>query len=1068
MDRNTVFTKTAKGITQVNQKSASLSKDLMKVLKLIDGKSNFSQIMEKADLDKPVLEKALTTLQKDGFARVFETRKEEADPFAGEDDFDFTAPGKLPGQTQRVIAAAANDISELARQQDARDNAKKQMSQAQDAARAKAKQEAETRARLEAEAKAKAEAEQRAMEQARKAKEAAERAKAEVEAKQREEAVRQAALAEQQRQEVAKAAALAAQQAKDAAERKIKEAEEAKRLAELRARAEAEANARARAELEQKARDEEKRQEELHARQAEEERKAKEVAARAAAEAAAQKVKQDEESRRLAEMRAKAEAEAKALAEARQKAEAEAQALARARADAEAAAKKQAVEAGAAEKELKARLKEEIEVRIRAEMEQLLRNEIEEKARAEMTAQIMAEAKLAAQAELEERLHEEREQLKAAEKVAREATEKVTREAAANEARLRAEADKHAADAAAARKASEAAEATRRAAAIAKEEAERRSEEISRQAAVEKEEAERKAEHLKRLAAMEADGLRRAAEAAEREKDEAGKRAELDRRAKIEAEAKAMVEAEESERREKELALKIEAEKKGREHAEMRAKIESRARETIEVDTRAKVQAEIEGDMTKRAELEGKAQARAYMDAKAKAEQDEEDKMRAEQARKAREIADILRTKVEPDSVESDAPAAKRRRPRKRKGLIKNILIALVASLVIAVGLLHVIPLRSFATKIEKAMSGWLHDDVRISAVKFWLVPTPHLKFEGLTVGKLLDAKAQSGRIYLDVGGFFSDQIRISSLELDNVSLSADAVKRVAEWSKVEGKQAAAEIESIKIRGLKVDVKPAMEPFGADMRFTRDGALRDATLREGGGKWTATFKPAGKGVMDVDFYARSWELPLGAAIPVSEVKLKGQITGSELIVPEFEADSMEGKVNGTLKVTWGSGVRMESDLSVAKVRAGELMKPITKDVTVTGKLDGNFTVSAESAELATLLSAPRAQGKFRLAEGSVSNVDLVAVMQSDAAGQRAGVTKFAELTGEVSSGDNRTSFRNIVLQGGVLRGSGAMDIGQNSALSGRLLLEIRSQVAQDRGSFTVSGTVAKPSIRRGG
>src|SRR5947209_3082428 len=91
MERTTVFTKTAKGITQVNQKSASLSKDLMKVLKLIDGKSNFGQLMEKADLDKPNLEKALSTLTKDGFARVFQVRKEEADPFAAEDDFDFTA-----------------------------------------------------------------------------------------------------------------------------------------------------------------------------------------------------------------------------------------------------------------------------------------------------------------------------------------------------------------------------------------------------------------------------------------------------------------------------------------------------------------------------------------------------------------------------------------------------------------------------------------------------------------------------------------------------------------------------------------------------------------------------------------------------------------------------------------------------------------------------------------------------------------------------------------------------------------------------------------------------------------
>ncbi|HRE15170.1 MAG TPA: hypothetical protein PLD37_13330, partial [Usitatibacteraceae bacterium] len=93
MDKTTVFTKTAKGITQVNQRSASLSRDLMKVLKLVDGKSTFEQILEKAELDKPSLEKAMNTLIRDGFARVFATRK-EPDPF-GEDDFDFTAPGKL-------------------------------------------------------------------------------------------------------------------------------------------------------------------------------------------------------------------------------------------------------------------------------------------------------------------------------------------------------------------------------------------------------------------------------------------------------------------------------------------------------------------------------------------------------------------------------------------------------------------------------------------------------------------------------------------------------------------------------------------------------------------------------------------------------------------------------------------------------------------------------------------------------------------------------------------------------------------------------------------------------------
>ena len=56
----------------------------------------------------------------------------------------------------------------------------------------------------------------------------------------------------------------------------------------------------------------------------------------------------------------------------------------------------------------------------------------------------------------------------------------------------------------------------------------------------------------------------------------------------------------------------------------------------------------------------------------------------------------------------------------------------------------------------------------------------------------------------------------------------------------------------------------------------------------------------------------------------------------------------------------------------------------------------------------------------------------------------------------------------MALQGGVLRVNGTLDVGANGALSGRLALEIRSQVAQDRGGFNVTGTVSRPIIRRGG
>jgi uncharacterized protein involved in outer membrane biogenesis len=220
--------------------------------------------------------------------------------------------------------------------------------------------------------------------------------------------------------------------------------------------------------------------------------------------------------------------------------------------------------------------------------------------------------------------------------------------------------------------------------------------------------------------------------------------------------------------------------------------------------------------------------------------------------------------------------------------------------------------------------------------------------------------------------------------------------------------------------------------------------------------------------MEIDFSARNWALPLGAAIPVSDISMKGTLIGSEIVVPEFEARALDGKVNGTLRVSWAQGIRLESELALAKVSARDLVAAFTKDIAFTGRMDGNLTVVAEGPSVERLFAATRAQGKFRIGEGSISNVDLVAVMQSDAAGQRAGVTKFAELTGELTATNDRTSLRQVSLQGGVLRGNGAVEITGHSNLSGRLSLEIRSQVAQDRGSFVVSGTIARPVIRRGG
>jgi hypothetical protein len=956
MDQATVFTKTAKGITQVNQRTASLSKDLMKVLKLIDGKSNFGRIMEKADLDKNQLERALNALTKDGFARVFQTRKEELDPFGDEggDDFDFTAPGKMPVSTQRVVPGAANDISELVRQQSRSDADRKSKEQAHEAAKQRAKAEVQVRAKLEAEAKARQQAEREAMEQAQRAKEAAERARAELEAQRREEEVRQKAIAEQQ----------------------------VKLTAEQKAREEA-------------------------------------------------------ESRRLAELRVKAEREAKALAEARARAEAEAEAMAKARAEAEAAARKQAAEASQAQAEMKERLKEEIESRIRGEMEELLRTEVEDKTRESMKAEILAEAKLAAQAELEERLREERETIARAEAEARVKAERDASARADAESKKRAEAE---------------------ARARAETEARIRAEEETKRLRAQMEQESKRA-------AEAAERARTEAEARARESAEIEKRLEAEREAKYEAEARARIAAEEREKRERELSATIEAERKAKQEAEARARIEAKARETIAEDTRAKVQAELESDLEKKAEIEGKAQAKAYMHAKVKAEEEEERKIRDDQARRAREIAEVLRTRVDADD-KPEAPAPRRRRTLRLGRMVVPAAIGVVGLIVVVIGLLHVVPLRPYTAKVERTLAAWLQDDVSIGSMTFRLAPSPHLRVENVSVGKSLDAKAALGRIDLAIFSLFGDRPKIDSIELENVQLTAEAVQRIPRWGGAEGKGAAGGIDRISLRGVKLETRPPLEPFNATLAFTREGTLRQAVLAAPSG-WAVTLKPGEKG-FDFDATARNLNLPLGPAFPVADSRFKGTVDGREIVVPEFEIDTMGGKVNGALRITWERNVRLESDLAVAKVNAGQLVGAFTNAIAITGRMDGNFNFVTEGPSLEALFATPRVQGKFRLGDGSISNVDLVAVMQSESAGTRAGVTRFNELSGELAAADRRSLFRQVSLEGGVLRSNGSLEIGSNSSLSGRLAIEMRSRVSSDRGAFSLTGTVSRPILKRGG
>ncbi len=1115
MDSNTVFTKTAKGVTQVNQRTQSLSRDLTRVLKAIDGKSTVAQLAVKTEMTVLAVGKALTQLQRDSFTKIFEIKVEiPLTDFGGDDDFDFTPVSKLgpasansgasfgPSPFQRS-ASLANQVehatpvavappkvndgqlsaaraqakaegermqAEATRVQAEIQRARQlEVQKAQAEARARAEREAELYARLEVETRARKEAELRAMEEAQRAQAAAEAARKSLEAK------------------------------------LIEEKQQRDSMADTRAR--------------------------LTREQVE---------------------RESEHQRALSAARAQAEAEAQALGRARVEAEAEAKALAAARMQTEAAAKRQAAEFETAQRDLRQQLKAEIEATVREEMETMLRSDINESARSEVEAAVLEEAQNEARRMLELRLDEERKTLSRA---SAQATERAEADArlmlAEQEIRIRAEmeariatiadeknraevearkmaeaqaesASKAAAEFAArlkieeeARRAAEAEaqwqreaqqeiEARTRAEAEQKNRADIEARKAAEaQAAAASKQASELAERLKteeeaRRASEKQAKTQRETDARNRSRLEARAREELEERAKVEAdlarklvveqEAKMKAQAQtliQQELRQQD-ALKsqseLETERRAREEAEKKAAQEAEGREI------AAREAEEQAARRERSEREAEETIAAERAARQRAEERARMDFEAEEMSRSAQVARLKELRIQNELVEQERlneakGKPKKRAPRKPRNWLRWIVTGGVALVAIAFAALQVMPLNQLSARLETALAAWLHDDVSASNLRIALFPSPHLKVEQIALGKLLDAKGGGAKLRMDLSSLFGDKFVVESLEFQDVTIAPEAMPRALQWVDARNRGSGMEIEKITLKNVKLTVPGvAIELFDADLQFDKQGALARATVRGGGGKWNLdvvpvpsvaqgddVVGPAAPKMWTVDFSARGIALPIGTPIPVSSFSAKGTLIGNELLFPQFDAQLLEGSIVGSLNASWKDGVKFNSNFTAQKIRVNQLAEVFTRDVALTGKMGGEFSASGSAPTLGALLAKPNLVGNFKVVDGSISNADLVQAMRSPESGGRGGQSKFTELIGQLRLADGVLHFEKMKLAGGVLLANGNVSVVNGSgALSGTINSEIRSTVAQDRAVFTISGNVARPLLKRPG
>ena len=1106
MENKTIYSKTGKGVLEIKNKAGKLSKDLIKLLSLIDGKSNVADLMAKSKLSDAEINKALSDLSTGGYIKEFANTSTGIRSSGGTgesayvDDLDFTSslsPGKNVYQ-----------------------NAQSEWRQRETADRAKAEQEAKRKREEEERLKKEKAAYQAREESARLAKVEAERkAKEAAGQKLREEAERKA-----------KAEALAmAQTQRDLskildAERKAFELAERKKLEEQQQKAELDAERRSREEAERKIKDDEerrrrevedrkrkeeedrKRAEDDRRRREEEERKRKEDEERQRKETEERRKREDEERRKREEeeRKRKEEEERKRKEDAERKRREEEDR--RKREEEERKRKEEEDRKRREEEELRKREEEE---RKRKDEEERKRKEEEEKARVEADRKrreeeerIRAEEERKRQEEEEHKRKEEEERRRREDEDRRARREEEDRRRREEDERRRREDDE------AARARGEDPDAEREAQARREREDEerRQRDEIDRQRREEDEERRRR-EDDERRERDEADRRRRE-DAERRSREEADRRREEESRRKREEEERARLAAAaksdlpefdlsglramesqvaaEFEKQQEELRKREEEEERHREQEEQarmameraereeQARAEAERRQAEDQERRERMDRERQDreERERKRQEEKEARIREQEEAKIAREQERQrqDAIKIETERRMREeeLAGRRKSQEERDRKRAEVDALK-----KQKGIrtpldrLKPVVITLAVLIVVVIGGVQVVPLNSYVPAIEKLASEHIKEPVSIGSMHVSILSGFTINLQNIKLGKTQDVRIEKVALSPEFGSVFADIKVLRKVEVDSATVAEEVLPRLHTWLEAAVADKSIQIDRIAIKSIKLETRAArVTPFDADLQLSPEGSIQKAVLSSTDGKLNLELVPHDNQIDIAMSAVKGWVPPLGPQIEFSDVTLKAVATHNQIRVEKFDALLYGGAAKGSAIVNWGGSWSVEGEVSTERISLNELMALFTRDAKSTGQLQSRFRYSLASQGLATLFDSPRIDGSFDIKKGDLDGVDLVRALQSGGRGvTQGGATRFEEISGTMALSNGRYQYRNLKLSSGLLSATGAFEVSPNKDTSGRISIELRSQAAQIRGNYNVDGDLKAIVLR---
>ena len=547
--------------------------------------------------------------------------------------------------------------------------------------------------------------------------------------------------------------------------------------------------------------------------------------------------------------------------------------------------------------------------------------------------------------------------------------------------------------------------------------------------------AQQNAEEQARRDAVE-EAIRKAAERARQEagdqarrdaEEEAGRKAA--ERARQEAEDQARRDAEEQERQiAEEVAWRL-AEQEARQKAEELARRDAEPEAESEEAQRARLRAE--------AQVRLMAEEQAWLEAEEKTRREEE----AEAGKRGKA------------TTAADSKATPSARPRKWG---KALALGLAALLAVGLVMLHLISFDAQIPQFEKSASAQFQQPVKIKALHLSLVPQPHLRLEGVSIGS--DGQIRVPRIKAvgEIGNLFNDKKVFKSVELDSPVVTEEGLGWI-----LFGRRQARDMEFSNVTAQNASLASknvSLSAFDAKLQSDGEGGWKTIAIDSVDKNLSLELTPKGKSI-EIDAKAKSFKIPFGSALTLEDFVAKGTADSAGLALTEFKGFVYGGTLGGNARLTWGTNWSLAGDLNVKQLDMTRLLPELLNG----GRLAGVASYAMQAPEAAKLFTAPHLEGNFDIPWGTLLGVDLGRMLQG---GDRRGETKFTELTARFVHDKGATQLRQVRLSQATMLATGTVDVDADKNVRGRFAADLKLSTEQRHGNLAVSGTLGKVEWQR--